>query len=172
MATFGSDEDCINMQSHCIDGKLVRHPYQATWNDPRNFSRDQLVPCLSGLSAINYTYTIREIFYSHMLRFGFCQNGDLINPSVLGQMILGGKIYLLYPLLLISYLYHFLDIIVSCLLLTWNEQNQLMCQCQQFGTNFLFKFFHPDWKKVVNDYWGGYPFRDQKEISDFIIAKF
>jgi hypothetical protein len=33
----------------------------------------------------------------------------------------------------------------------------------------LYCKLHPNWKLPILNYWGGFPFRDQKEIADILI---
>jgi hypothetical protein len=54
------------------NGLCVRCPSkeQEPWNSPHNFSRDQLIPLVAGLSPS----AARRVFWSHAKRLFFCQN--------------------------------------------------------------------------------------------------
>ena len=171
MATFGSYLDkLIIIKHHKGDGVLIRHPYQQPWNNPSNFSRDQLIPILSGLSATKDERIIKLVIYACIRRVFLCQNLDLTTPSVILQMILGARLWPLYWFYPIGILWHFLEILFNCYVLPSNEQNQLMCQCKQFGTQSLYKRLRLDWKTAVDLYWNQW--RDQKEIGTRIKENF
>lgn len=173
MATFGSDFDKLKINRHYVgNGLLVRHPKQHEWDRPNNFSRDQLIPILSGLAACKDDYTIKKIFLAHLKRGFFCQNYDLTNPAVIGQMILGAKLWYLYPFLIVSYLWHFIEILFNAYVKPDNEQNQIMCQCMQFKTVKIYKHFFTYWEDAVHEYWSTFPFRDQQEIAIQIMNNF
>lgn len=52
------------------NGFCVRHPNQAPWSSPDNFSRDQLIPLAAALPQT----AARRVFWAHAKRFFFCQN--------------------------------------------------------------------------------------------------
>lgn len=56
--------------------KFVRHPYQETWNNPNNFTRDQLICLIAGLASYSrgYINLLRGGFWAHAKRCFFCQN--------------------------------------------------------------------------------------------------
>lgn len=58
------------------DGNCVRHPLasMAPANNPKNFTRDQLICLTAGLFAKNHFSYCRAIFWAHFRRFFFCQN--------------------------------------------------------------------------------------------------
>jgi hypothetical protein len=62
-------------------GLLVRHPKQTPWNNPRNFSRDQLIVKMAGLRARGSQTLARRIFWSHLRRLFFCQNIERDQPG-------------------------------------------------------------------------------------------
>lgn len=55
-------------------GLCVRHPMEYPWNNPWNFTKDQLKPLVAGLHKVKRQDLIRSIFWSHVKRFFFCQN--------------------------------------------------------------------------------------------------
>jgi len=65
-------------------GLLVRCPdlAQHPWNHPDNFTRDQLIPIVSGLYATGEYPAARRVFWSHAKRAFFCQNINRDYPGV------------------------------------------------------------------------------------------
>ncbi len=55
-------------------GLCRRSPRQVPWDNPYNFTRDQLVPFVAGLWALGRQDLIRQIFWRHASRLFFCQN--------------------------------------------------------------------------------------------------
>lgn len=53
--------------------KCVRHPFQDPWNNPKNFTKDQLKLLVAGLVAAGETDLCRQIYFAHKKR-GRCQN--------------------------------------------------------------------------------------------------
>lgn len=72
---------CIDLLKFEKNGICVRHPNQTPWNNPKNFSRDQLIPLMSGLSEKHQYETARRIFWAHARRFFFCQNFERDVPG-------------------------------------------------------------------------------------------
>lgn len=62
-------------------GICVRHPKQFPWNNPKNFSRDQLIPLCAGLWRVKRYDLVRSIFWSHAKRLFFCQNIERDKPG-------------------------------------------------------------------------------------------
>lgn len=175
MAVFGSLADKMVITKHYLgDGLMCRNPYQKKWNDPKNFSRDQTIPLVAGFAICKDDHILKEIFYAHLQRFFFCQNLDLSTPALILQMILGARLkswYWFYP---IGMGWHLLEIVWNTKVMPWNEKNQIMCQCKQFGTENIYKKLHPAWKVPVSDYWwsGSGWWRDQFEIGKQIVDNF
>lgn len=63
------------------NGICVRHPNQAPWNNPKNFSRDQLIPLCAGLWKVKRHDLVRSILWSHIKRGFFCQNIERDEPG-------------------------------------------------------------------------------------------
>lgn len=72
LATCGSSEHLFSYIT--ADGLCVRHPTQVPWNNPWNFTRDQLIPFVAGLSKQGRYDLVRMIFWKHAKRAFFCQN--------------------------------------------------------------------------------------------------
>lgn len=56
------------------EGLCKRHPIQRPWNNPWNFSRDQLLAFTAGLKSQDNTDLARKILINHAKRLFFCQN--------------------------------------------------------------------------------------------------
>lgn len=78
-------------------GMLTRHPEQFPWNNPNNFTRDQLMPMLAGLYARSqagyfisgyYKDLLKRVFKTHAKRLFFSQSIDRDKP---------GSTKILYP---------------------------------------------------------------------------
>jgi len=60
-----------------VTGLGVRHPYQAPWDNPKNFTRDQQICLMAGLWAARDATSKRlakKMFWSSFRRGFFCQN--------------------------------------------------------------------------------------------------
>lgn len=55
-------------------GLARRSPAQIPWNNPWNFTRDQLMCLVAGFYVLGRYDLIRQLFWRHLLRFFFCQN--------------------------------------------------------------------------------------------------
>lgn len=63
-------------QYHTHSGNMVRHPTQIPWNNPKNFTRDQLICIVAGLYAQGKHELIKKILYSRMKSYFFAQNTE------------------------------------------------------------------------------------------------
>jgi hypothetical protein len=171
LATFGSVLDQKIMLKHYVGhGLMVRHPYQSPWWEVQNFSRDQMIPLLSGFAECKDDYILKQIFYATAKRFFFCQNLDLTTPAVILQMILGARLKWFYWFYPIGMAWHLIEILFNCYVVPFREQNQVICQTKQFKTGFIYRKLHPDYRKALNLYWGGW--RNQSEfVTQIIDAK-
>jgi hypothetical protein len=62
-------------------GLVMRHPTQAPWNNPWNFSRDQLICWASGMWSLNYTDELKLVIDRLKARNWFCFNDDRDYPG-------------------------------------------------------------------------------------------
>lgn len=186
---FLSDYLLFNSK-HELDSPCTRHPYQRPWNNPKNFSRDQLIPFVAGLWRQNRQDLVRKIFYAHIKRFFFCQNferdwpgttkypwphkvdgkwrmfdfADPLLPDHIWHLILCGKIWPLYWFGIIGYPWLILSIMINAMGSS-NDQGQIISQCVVAGRPFVrfYKWRTVDWKKRLATYW--YFSRNQREIE-------
>jgi hypothetical protein len=178
-------------------GEGVRHPNQYPWNNPKNFSRDQLVMLLAGLYSSGQTEAAKKVFWSHGKRLWlFAQNterdvpgstkypwphnvdgklrvfdsADPIFPNHIGMMILASKSYWAYPFLPVAYLFH----IVFMLLHSFGnhyEENQAIAESHVYGTLGLLKKLKPNWKKVNTEYWQSRNEIEYQQILEKLLDK-
>lgn len=57
-----------------LKSRGTRHPYQVPWNNPLNFSRDQIIAIFAGFYHFGEFPTPKELFYRQLKGFGFAQN--------------------------------------------------------------------------------------------------
>lgn len=185
LALVGSrlDQELL-VKFHVGNGILVRHPFQAIHDDPKTFTRDQLLPYVAGLWSSNKTDLAREIFYAHVKRFFFCQNThyhpsllkkefpdgpDFLHPGNIWHLILCAKIYWLYWLAPIGYLFQLFDLFWSCFVHPFKEQNQAFSVFTVSGLLPIYKRLHPNLGLAMWQYWSGW--RNMREIYR-MIAEF
>jgi hypothetical protein len=167
MALCGSYEDACLLYQFIADGadgyrRLVRHPKQQKWNDPKETSRDQVV-CAAASKGL-----FRSILnYANQGRV----NKDILDPGVRLYLYTSAKekaplwIRVLGKMNLLA-------------ALVWNtkikpdeEMNQFACICIVMGKWYAQKLieWHPDIEKNIMAYWSGW--RDQPEIGQALIKK-
>jgi hypothetical protein len=197
MAMTGSTGDQALLEQFEVEqGHLCRHPYQNIYCNVNNFTRDQLVQFFGGLGkAIQQNTTgyrsielARRVFWAHARRGFFCQNThdlkdnkktwwksrDPLPLSNIGQMIIVAKIYWLYWLLPVCFMWLLLDIVFASFFQnSKDENNQIVALCDVYGKYTLKLYCSLDrkWQDKLIEYWGitsGY-FRYQPEIGDSII---
>lgn len=115
-----------------IPGNLRRHPDQgpncgkpgardfSCWNNPRVFSRDQLIPILIALGAWDRKVELTEILKAHLKRFFFCQNGDLTGPQHFGVWIRAFENKFFKPILYVTDLFLVLGALIDLVKFKFN----------------------------------------------------
>ena len=190
MALFGSqyDQEIVGrFEVPPMSGMLCRHP--ALWPRTDDFSRDQLICLMAGnWKAKNYEL-VRRVFWKHARRGFFCQNymeqfpnaktkirenkgffgRDPLSPSHVGFLILCGRIWFLYPFLLIAFPWFLIDLWYFTKVAPRQEQNQIVCMAKVYGCLKLWASWHPNWENSFLDYFGGW--RDQVQLAHFINAE-
>lgn len=195
LALCGSMQDLNNIGLFFTGkDKLVRHPAQSPWTNPKNFTRDQLIPLAVGLwySSKQFRFTharersLRIYFHKILLRGGFCFNTDYddygtgkkfpdlpdwLAPDQVGALIIASKSYWLYWALPVCYTWHLLALVWNCTKGRNKEQNQFWCTTFPYRTTPLYiKLYGWDnFKTHMLNYWGGW--RDQVEIGRAILNK-
>jgi hypothetical protein len=76
LAFCGSELDARNLPKFFLsDASLaVRHPTQEPWNNPNNFTRDQLTGYMAGCWRAGRTDIAKALFFAHEKRGFLCQN--------------------------------------------------------------------------------------------------
>lgn len=176
-------------------GACVRHPAKVPWNNPKNFSRDQLIPTVTGLYFQKEYGLIRKIFLKHMFRFFFCQNferdvigstkypwphtfindagiketryfdfADPLNIDDIWLMIYCGRIYPLWILAPIGYLWFAISLVLFCKFDKKQDEGQILCKCKVFGDLAIkyYRKYRANWAMKLFTYWE--KDRDQGEI--------
>lgn len=188
LAMCGSLTDRLKMPYFEYFGILKRHPSKHPYNDPRSFSRDQLLQFTAGYlntdAPIRYPYTARRIFWAHAKRGFFCQNEltidlqpkpwyarrDILTPSHIAHLLKVAQIPWLNWFVVLARLWLILDILWSTKVRPWDESNQIICMCASEKSNWALKLYtkwHPNWRHTILGYWSGW--RNQEEISDTLI---
>ena len=148
------------------DGLIVRHPFQKEYCDPKETSRDQLIPWLSAMFAIeyrpktNYKLFINKDFLGlpHIQWFIRTVSGENCT-----NFLTIGKVFMVA------------DIKFMCKYKPDHELNQAYCIAltldRAYGTEFtkLICNKHPDWRKNLRDYYCGW--RDQSELGEAFIQR-
>ncbi len=68
-------------QYEAYPGELVRSPYQFPWNNPGNFTKDQMKCLVAGLYKAGRHDIIRRVLYATIKRCFFMQNIDRDKPG-------------------------------------------------------------------------------------------
>jgi hypothetical protein len=75
LALCGKETNIDKVESYEVTpGMLVRHPIQYPWNNPKNFSRDQLMCYLAGIDKLELRDLAKRIFWSRAKSLFFAQN--------------------------------------------------------------------------------------------------
>jgi hypothetical protein len=175
MSTFYSEIDQKCIVSHYTKDGFVRCPKpQKTWNEPGNFSRDQLMCLASGLYYSGNSRLLL-IHWDKQYWTGFCPNWDILAPGAYFHYILCAKVWWMYWFGLIGYPWQILDILYSTLIRPHGEQNQIICVAKRSGLLKFWAFCHPFWKRAVLNYWGlkggDAEWRDQIEIGEYLVRE-
>lgn len=166
MAFAGSKHDKELMPLFIINGKLVRHPYQETWNKPELTSRDQVI---AFFASRNFNPLVHEACLNYAKSWWV--NKDILMPA--------DKLYLykcagsrpplwLYPL---AYVNQYLALLWDCFIKPDHEMNQSICKNTIFGKWFIetLYLYHPDVFRNVRQYYSGW--RNKEEIGGLLILK-
>jgi hypothetical protein len=167
-------------------GDCVRHPFQDenNNNNPNNFTRDQLLCLMAGLSKSPIGILLnKQILRAYAKRYFRGQNThdqegnlkpwykgrDLFHPGHIGFMIQASKSYVLYPFLPICWAFLLIEILIHTVFTPERESNQLISMLDVSGKFFLklFVLLNPHWQIHIVEYWSGW--RDQAEIGELII---
>lgn len=140
----------------------LRHPKQEPWNNPKNFSRDQLVRLVAALNCspkILLLHANQGLFKAALKRFGFAQNverdapgstkypwphkvdgkwrlfdmPDPLTPDVLYMMAKAAEHPLQYVFMIPGVSFFLLSLLIERAFNIKNEQDRTICMCSVFG---------------------------------------
>jgi hypothetical protein len=182
---------------HIGNGVLIRCPIdEQKESNFKNFSRDQLICLIAGLTVGGAIYTARSVFYAHRKRWFFCQNTERDERNTKKKPYphfyiddQGYKRFTLFdwadPLMPsdIAHMYlcakfenRFCNSIARVIVgfgIVWHailnrnhENNQIICKAKVAGLMGFFKKTNPYWKRVLFEYW--VTDRRDNEVYDII----
>ena len=173
MAFSGSPQDAMLMHEFIVKGKLVRHPYQPKWDDPKETSRDQVLAFFAGLCGGQSLGPERYLVVESCL---FYAKSWFVNKDIL---LFANKFYLykcagvtppmwLYPL---AYLHQALDLLWDCYIRPDEEMNQSICMNVVFGQRWISAMYrrHPNLLGNITKYFSGW--RDKASIGIMLSSK-
>lgn len=77
-----SFKDTISLLEIGQSGEFRRHPEPAQWwSDPKKFSRDQQIPIVAALGALELKEPLERLWTATVKRGRVCQNGDAVGPD-------------------------------------------------------------------------------------------
>lgn len=187
LAVFGH-EKTPDLSLYVIGDLAVRHPNEGSnpgempSNNPKNFTRDQLMCLAAGLKAQgreDICYTLYEAARDRNYRAQnteadvpgstkkFPNGADFLSP---GHMLVLAKCAGLRGNML-GYPWLILDIIFNAIFSPERESNQLLCILKVMGPNWVkfYKKVTPKWAKAIQDYWSGW--RNEPELAKFLMEK-
>lgn len=173
---------------------LRRSPVQPPWNNPYNFSKDQLMPLVAGMSVLGYnTYELKALFKSHAKRLFFCQNferdysgttkypfphkvdgkwrlfdfADPLLPDDIYLLAKAAKLPVRHLLALIGIPWFILTLLIHRFDKS-NDEGQIIAKCSIMGKWALraYRRFKPNFKEALYQYWA--VARNEKEYADLL----
>jgi len=183
MMALVQHKDQIDLSMYVKQGVVYRHPFEECTNNPRNVTRDQLLPLCVGLAAQGKRHVVEEII-KNSLKFGiflpnsehWCQGSvkaipdfrDILSPSAILAIRLSSLTKPSKLLLLFGNLWIILDIIFASFCKKC-ETNQLIASIFAINNN-LFKFFqfiNHNYVYQIENYWCFW--RDEKDLANKLI---
>ena len=192
LAAFGTAP--VSPDAYFIGRMATRHPTQIPWNNPWNFSRDQLMCFIMACSAAQ----ARTLLYGLLTRFFFAQNfqrdyegtwkypwphtfvndkgqvehrsfdfADPLLPHHVFHIVLRARFYPLYVLAPLAYTLMLLSIAFNRT--KGVEQNQMQCMVKNYGLDRAYTFLSKYWKEDTLEYWNS---RGVYDLPQNIIAYF
>lgn len=166
----------------------VRYPYldpmgNLSSNNPKNFTRDQLMCLASGLARLGRQDLCLKLYEAAKARNYRAQNverdvvgstkefpdgADILTFSDMNHLRLCAGL----SGTILGYSNLIIDILVSSTFTRKSEPNQLMCKCQTAGKLFVKMWRLLNWSidQAIRDYWCGW--RGEPELADFLIMRF
>lgn len=189
MATFDHPEmDRLTLSRYAVnDGfEAVRCPLDPTGNpsdNPKNFTRDQLIPLVAGMSRKDLPVICLRLYDAAQRRRYRAQNteadvpgsvkkfpngADILTPSHMNHL----RVCAGYSPTLIGRLWLMADIAFHSLFTPMNEPNQIMAMCQVAGPFYvrMLRKMNGKLDAAIREYWSGW--RGEPEFAEFLIQKF
>jgi hypothetical protein len=164
------------------EGEGLRCPKYPPADNPKNFSRDQLVLLSAGLRSqqIQATHTL-QLYAAAISRKYRAQNSehdypgtvkkfpdgpDILMPSVMNHLRLCAGLSGFF----MGYVNLVLDIMINAAFTPMREPNQLVAMCVVAGPKYvrLYKRLTPKWREAFREYWSGW--RGESELAEHIVA--
>ena len=175
-------------------GTLVRHPKDVPWDNPKNFTRDQMMCLVSALKP----QFVKAVFWSRVKAFCFAQNterdylgttkypwphhyiddrgvrqftwfdfADPLFPHHMGHIARCTKSVWYLPAFWLGLPF----LLAACYFNKGGEQNQLQCMVYRAGPWWVkfYKKHRPNWDWFTFRYWSD---RSEVEYADAIVAAF
>lgn len=145
---------------------LARHPKDPKWSDVNLTSRDQII-CLCGVRYM--TPRLKDTLAQYAYKGSV--NKDILLPH--HRLVILESCFLKAGFVnnVIGRIYLFFHILYNSWIVPSSEQNQTIAMLAAMPHWWLKLFckLHPDIRANLREYWNGYPWRDQPELSDAII---
>lgn len=161
----------------------VRHPNEFPSNNPKNFTRDQLMCLTAGMKAQNTPAGVFESLHDAAVKRGYrAQNteadipgsvkkfpngADILFPSNMNHLRIAAGL----PSTFLGRLWLKFDIIVNGLFTPMEEQNQLICMVAVAGKDYvkMYKKWNPKYREATRAYWCGW--RQEPELAEEMIRQ-
>lgn len=170
-----------DLRRYLVGEEAVRHPYEYFSNNPKNFTRDQLICLAAGLHVQGHINSCKMLYNKAYYRGWFAQNTeydapgsikrfpngpDWLSPS--NRMVLA-KCAKKPGLFILGRLWLTADIVFNALFTPRREPNQLISQLVVAGPRWIkfYKKVTPEWRYAITDYWCGW--RDEPALASSLI---
>lgn len=168
-----------------VDGKTmaVRHPKEFPSNYPNNFTRDQLIPLVAGLSSQKKYEEAAKLYYAAILRGFRAQNTEHDVPGSVKTFPNGADLLSPFHMLVLAkaankntffwgilgYPNAAIDVIYNSIVTPTREPNQLISALYVLGPSWIkfYKYITPQWKDAIRNYWSGW--RDESDFAEYLI---
>jgi len=171
---------------YIVQGQAVRHPDEFPANNPKNFTRDQLLPLIAGFYFEGGISSPARKLYEGALARGcraqnteadvpgstkkFPNGADILNPfHMLVLATAAGKVNPFWALT--GRLFAIFEILFNAAFTPTREPNQLLCSLMVLGPAWVrfYKHVTPKWKEALILYWTGW--RNEVALASFLIER-
>lgn len=159
----------------------VRHPTEVPSNNPKNFTRDQLVLLAAGLKKQGQAGTVRKLYYAAEDRCYRAQNteadhpgtkkkfpngADILGPDVMNHLRICGDLESKD----LSLFFLQVSIMFNAKYSPLREPNQLICLCMMAGDDYvrMYKKHTINWRHAIREYWSKW--RGEPELAEHMIS--